>query len=170
MFFKTKVCVGIACQLLLIVSHGAAQTTGSVNNGAAGDPGAALGEPPPGGCMPIGVTAAGNMVFPFACKDLIARHRGADEASAPSESKAPPASNAAVAASPEKDALKASQAATMVQPQQAGPENKRMDTPQQNDMGRMSRRDRPGCLHFRSYDPKSETYLDFSGRRQPCRS
>ncbi|WP_410052752.1 BA14K family protein [Bradyrhizobium sp. SZCCHNS2002] len=120
--------------------------------------------------MPIGVTAAGNMVFPFACKDLIARHRGTEEASAPSESKAPPASSAAVAASPGKDALKASQAAT-VQPQQTGPENKRTDMPQQNDMGpRMSRRDRPGCLHFRSYDPKSETYLDYSGRRQPCRS
>lgn len=119
--------------------------------------------------MPIGITAAGNMVFPFACKDLIARHRGTDEASSPLEPKSPAASNAAAAAPPEQGSLKATEAVT-VRPQ-TGPENKLTDVPQQNDMGsRMSRRDRPGCLHFRSYDPKSETYLDYSGHRQPCRS
>jgi hypothetical protein len=26
---------------------------------------------PPGGCMPIGVTAAGEMVFPFQCKEFL---------------------------------------------------------------------------------------------------
>ena len=31
---------------------------------------------PPGGCMPIGLTASGEIVFPFACKALIERQRG----------------------------------------------------------------------------------------------
>ena len=31
---------------------------------------------PPGGCMPIGLTASGEIVFPFACRALIERQRG----------------------------------------------------------------------------------------------
>jgi hypothetical protein len=31
---------------------------------------------PPGGCMPFGVTAAGDLVFPIQCKELIERRRG----------------------------------------------------------------------------------------------
>jgi hypothetical protein len=32
---------------------------------------------PPGGCMPFGVTAAGDLVFPIQCKEFIERRRGA---------------------------------------------------------------------------------------------
>jgi hypothetical protein len=32
---------------------------------------------PPGGCMPFGVTAAGDLVFPIQCKEFIERSRGA---------------------------------------------------------------------------------------------
>jgi hypothetical protein len=32
---------------------------------------------PPGGCMPIGITAAGEMVFPIQCKNFIDKERGA---------------------------------------------------------------------------------------------
>ncbi len=31
---------------------------------------------PPGGCMPIGLTARGDMVFPMQCRELIERERG----------------------------------------------------------------------------------------------
>ena len=30
-----------------------------------------------GGCMPIGITAGGNLVFPMACRELLEQHRGA---------------------------------------------------------------------------------------------
>jgi hypothetical protein len=36
-------------------------------------------EPPPGGCMPIGVTASGEVVFPFLCRNFIEQHRAANE-------------------------------------------------------------------------------------------
>jgi hypothetical protein len=35
--------------------------------------------PPPGGCMPIGVTVAGDLVFPLLCRDFIERHRASGE-------------------------------------------------------------------------------------------
>ena len=31
---------------------------------------------PPGGCMPIGLTARGDLVFPMQCRELIERERG----------------------------------------------------------------------------------------------
>ena len=168
MFFKTQVCVGVACQLLLMVGVGIAQTTGSVH--PSGGPETALAEPPPGGCMPIGVTAAGNMVFPFACKDLIARHRGAEQGPTPSESKIPPAANKAAAVSVDQEAINRAEGAK-VQPQQIGSDNKPAETPKQTDVGsRLSPGGPSGCTHFRSYDPKSETYRDYGGRRLPCRS
>ena len=31
---------------------------------------------PPGGCMPIGLTARGDLVFPMQCRELLERQRG----------------------------------------------------------------------------------------------
>jgi len=53
-----------------------AQTTGAVNSTLAPAEKAPNEEPPPGGCMPIGLTASGEIVFPFQCKDVIERHKG----------------------------------------------------------------------------------------------
>lgn len=36
-------------------------------------------EPPPGGCMPIGITVSGEVVFPFQCRDFIDRHKAAKQ-------------------------------------------------------------------------------------------
>jgi hypothetical protein len=67
---------------------------------------------PPGGCMPIGLTASGEIVFPFACKALIERQRGTvdqqkpaarDEKPTPAEKReTPPAAVPAQAAAPAK--------------------------------------------------------------------
>src|SRR3979409_765991 len=64
--------------LLLTAMSGAAlaQTTGTV------DPSPAPAEPsvkedaPPGGFMPSGLTASGEIVFPIQCKEFIERQRG----------------------------------------------------------------------------------------------
>jgi hypothetical protein len=51
-----------------------AQTTGATDPTA---PKPTMSEDvPPGGCMPIGVTAAGEMVFPLACREFLERIRG----------------------------------------------------------------------------------------------
>jgi hypothetical protein len=66
--------------LLLTVMSGAAlaQTTGMVNPSSSVPAGQSVKEDvvPPGGCMPIGLTASGEVVFPIQCKEFIERHRG----------------------------------------------------------------------------------------------
>jgi hypothetical protein len=61
--------------LLLSVMSGAAlaETTGAVNPNSAP---AQNEDVPPGGCMPIGMTTSGEIVFPIQCKEFIERHRG----------------------------------------------------------------------------------------------
>ena len=68
-----------ALALLLSVMSGVtfAQITGTVNpSPAPAEPSVKEDEPPPGGCMPIGLTVSGEMVFPIQCKEFIERHRG----------------------------------------------------------------------------------------------
>ena len=64
--------------LLLTVMSGAAlaQTTGTVNQSPAPAEPSVKEDVPPGGCMPIGLTASGEIVFPIQCKELIDRQRG----------------------------------------------------------------------------------------------
>lgn len=70
--------VAARCCVLLTMMGGAAlaQTTGTVNpNPAPAEP-AVKQDVPPGGCMPIGLTASGEIVFPIQCKEFIDRERG----------------------------------------------------------------------------------------------
>src|SRR3981081_1030202 len=64
--------------LLLSVMSGAAlaQTTGAVNPNAAPAQPSVNEDVPPVGCMPIGLTTSGEIVFPIQCKEFIERHRG----------------------------------------------------------------------------------------------
>ena len=58
----------LTCALLLVTGGALiAQTTGSVDpNHGPVEPSAKQDvDPPPGGCMPIGVTASGEIVFPL---------------------------------------------------------------------------------------------------------
>jgi len=84
---------GLACRagalgcVLLAVTSGAAlaQTTGAVNPKPAQVEPSVTEEPPPGGCMPIGLTASGEIVFPFQCKAFIERQKAADQKPAAAE-------------------------------------------------------------------------------------
>jgi hypothetical protein len=66
------------CLLVLSLTAAAgtafAQTLGSVESTSKQPPD--KDGVPPGGCMPIGLTASGEIVFPFACRALIERQRG----------------------------------------------------------------------------------------------
>src|SRR5258705_13217365 len=92
--------------LLLSVMSGAAlaETTGAVNPGSVPAQPSANDDVPPGGCMPIGMTTAGEIVFPIQCKEFIERHRGAAGGDKPAAEPKPGAGPAKPAAAEEKPA------------------------------------------------------------------
>jgi hypothetical protein len=63
---------------VMTVMSGAAlaQTTGTINSSPAPGEPSMKEDVPPGGCMPIGLTASGEIVFPIQCKGIIERERG----------------------------------------------------------------------------------------------
>jgi hypothetical protein len=65
-------------------------TTGSVNPNPPAPQPAAKDDVPPGGCMPMGVTASGEIVFPLECKAFLEQHRGNDPMREPSAAEAKP--------------------------------------------------------------------------------
>jgi hypothetical protein len=77
--------LGVALLLTEAGSPAQAQVTGTVNPSADRTEPAAKDEPPPGGCMPIGVTASGEIVFPFLCKGFIEQHKAASQKPAASD-------------------------------------------------------------------------------------
>jgi hypothetical protein len=102
-------CLLVLC--LTVISGAAfAQPTAAVESTAKQSPD--KDDVPPGGCMPIGVTASGEIVFPFACGALIERRRGTVDQPKPAATGAkpapaekqekPPAAVPAPAISPEK--------------------------------------------------------------------
>ena len=148
------------CYVLLTVMSGAAraQTTGAV------DPSPAPAEPsvkedvPQGGCMPIGLTASGEIVFPIQCKDLIERQRGKAAEQRPT-------------AAEEKPAAKQSEA---VAPENSKPRTiKRVETVPSARRVKREPRERAvssnECTRNRTYDPESGTYKGYDGQRHSCR-
>jgi len=80
------------CVVATVMSGAAlAQTTGTVNPSPVPQGPSAMEEPPPGGCMPIGLTASGEIVFPFQCKAFIERQRAASQKRAGAENEKPAA-------------------------------------------------------------------------------
>jgi hypothetical protein len=143
--------------LLLFLMSGAAiaQTTGTVNpSPAPAEPSVKEDEPPPGGCMPIGLTVSGEMVFPIQCKEFIERHRGKAVEQKP-------------AAVEEKAASKQSES---VAPENSKPAIKPVETvplPKRVERERAISSD--DCSRYRSYDPAFGTYMGYDGRRRSCR-
>jgi hypothetical protein len=75
----------------MLAASGAAlaQTTGSIRPETV--PPSDKDEVPPGGCTPIGVTASGEIVFPFTCKGFLERRRGPIEEPKPAAQAEKPA-------------------------------------------------------------------------------
>src|SRR5260370_40701401 len=140
--------------LLTVMSGGAlAQTTGTVNpNPAPADP-SVKEDVPPGGCMPIGLTASGEIVFPIQCKEFIERQRG----------KAADQKPAAVEEKPAKQSEGGSpvNSKPAIKPVETVPLPKRRERATSSDDGY-------SCQHYRSYDPASRTYTGYDGQRRSC--
>ena len=171
---------------LLSVMSGAAlaETTGAVNPSSTPAQPSANEDVPPGGCMPIGLTTSGEIVFPIQCKEFIERHRGAAVEQKPALEQKPAAVEAkpvAVEAKPaaveqrpaaveEKPVAKQSES---VAPEDSKPANKPVQTaPLQRRVEhephpRAMRSD--SCKSYRTYDPVSATYRGYDGQRRSCR-
>lgn len=190
--FASRICALCSVLLMLTSAAALAQSADAAN-------------PPPtptqpsvkdeatGGCEPIGLTASGEIVFPFRCKDVVERQRAAAPKPAePTPAVADAATSAVQAKLPEKPQEKlqakpqvkpvatapkaaAVQTAGAVaaktaasQPAGAAPANAKPAAPPVNAAAHDHAMGPSGCTLFRSYDAASATYLGFDGQRHPC--
>jgi hypothetical protein len=150
--------------LLLTVMSGAAlaQTTGAVN------PSPAPAEPsvkevvPPGGCMPIGLTASGEIVFPILCKEFIERQRGKAVERKPAALEQKPFAVEEKSAAKQSEEEVPENSKPVIKPVETVPLPKRRERAASSDGGY-------GCQRYGSYDPASRTHTDYDGRRRSCR-
>jgi BA14K-like protein len=166
--------------LLLTVMSGAAlaQTTGTVNPSPAPAEPLVKEDVPPGGCMPIGLTASGEIVFPIQCRDFIERHRGkaVEQKPAAVEEKAgvslPAWANSDALVKPaqtekQSEGVAPAESKPAIKPVETVPLPKRVEhEPRER---AMSPDDGYCSQHYRSYDPTSGTYTGYDGRRRSCR-
>jgi hypothetical protein len=150
--------------LLLALTSGAAlaQTTGTVTPGDAPAEPSAKEDVPPGGCMPIGLTASGEIVFPIQCRELIERQRGKAVEQKPAAVEEKPVAKQSEAPTPEssnpvvKPVETVKRVETVPEPKHAEPKPRE----------RVVRRG--GCQNFETYDHESGTYKGYDGRRHSC--
>ena len=172
----------LALLLSVMSSAALAETTGAVNPGSVPAQPSANDDVPPGGCMPIGMTTAGEIVFPIQCKEFIERHRGAAVEDKPAAEQKPTAVQAKPAAVEEKPAAveqkpaaveqkSAARQSESVAPEDRKPANKPVEKLQKRvehePHQRATRSD--NCKGYRTYDPASGTYRGYDGQRRVCR-
>jgi hypothetical protein len=77
----------LCCTFLVMISNKAlAQTTGALDpSSTTPAERSGKGDVPLGGCMPIGLTASGEMVFPILCREFLEQHRQKDMVKNPAE-------------------------------------------------------------------------------------
>lgn len=179
----------LACSLVLAMNGSLlAQTTGAVNSKPDVDP-SRKDEPAAGDCMPIGITASGEVVFPLPCRDFIERLKAADRKPVASEeshvdASAKPAVGEVPVVMEEKPAVTeektvaVKEETTAIKEKIPGPDNSKaaekplVKAPIENRDARKWREQAAGpfgCTRFRSYDPSSGTYRSYDGRRLSCR-
>jgi hypothetical protein len=167
--------------LLSVMGNAAlAQTTGAVNPSAAPAQPSVNADVPPGGCMPIGLTSSGEIVFPIQCKEFIEQHRGKDVEQNPVAAEPKPAAVAEPkpaaleekpAAVEEKPAVKQSAAVAPVAPENSQSADKPPEAVPLPKRAERKPRERVSlnCQHYRTYDSASGTYRSYDGRVRPCR-
>ena len=116
---------------------------------------------PPGGCMPIGLTASGEIVFPIQCKEFIERQRGKAVERKPAAEEAP------VQAAKQPDSAAPLESKPAAQPVETVPLPK-MRVEQEPRERATSSEDGYPCLRYRTYNPKSGTYRGYDGHSHSC--
>ncbi|SHG29493.1 BA14K-like protein [Bradyrhizobium erythrophlei] len=148
--------------LLTVTSSAAlAQTTGTVNPSRAPAEPSVKEDVPPGACMPIGLTASGEIVFPIQCKEFIERQRGK------AVEQKPAAEGAPAQAAKQPDSAPPPESKPVAQPVEALPLPKKRVEQEPGERAK-SPEDGHRCLHYRSYNAESGTYTGFDGQRHSC--
>jgi hypothetical protein len=145
------------CFAILASSGGVAlaQKTGTVTpDHAPPEPAEKQDVPAPGGCMPIGITVSGDVVFPLQCREFIERQKALKPLAGAEEKQAAPQAEVAMPESVQ-PTIKSVETAPL--PKRVVQEPR--DRP----------KSRPACTKYQSYDPVSETFLNFEGQRRLCR-
>jgi hypothetical protein len=154
------------CAIFTVMSmSGAAmaQTTGTVNLGTTDAEPSVKVDVPLGGCMPIGLTASGEMVFPILCKEFIQQHREKDMEQKPAVPEEKVTANPKETEALSEDVMSENSNSidnavkTFSLPKIVKHELRRRHMNQD------------GCQHYRTYDSASETYRSYDGRRRSCR-
>jgi hypothetical protein len=138
-----------------------AQTTGTVNPSPTPAEPSVKEDVPPGGCMPIGLTASGEIVFPIQCMQFIERQRGkAVEQKPPAAVEEKPAAKQSEGVAPvnSKPTIKSAETVPLLKRVEHEP-RERAKSPD----------DGYCAQHYRSYDSASGTYMGYDGRRRSCR-
>jgi outer membrane biosynthesis protein TonB len=147
----------------MISSTALGQTTGAVNPSPTSAEPLANEGVPLGGCMPIGLTASGEMVFPILCKEFIEQHREKDTEQKPAVPVEKVTAKPAETTAPSED----------VMPENSKPIDKPDKTILSQKIPKHELRERAmnqdGCRHYRTYDAASATYRSYDGRRRSCR-
>jgi hypothetical protein len=135
----------ITSTIAIVSAAALAQTPSMAQENSAPTP--AVEDVPPGGCMPIGLTASGEIVFPIQCKELIERHRAAVGQSSEDKNAGNPPDNAAPGEAPDQKPVGSLPL----------PDKSSLRTKKSGD-----------CTHYRTYDQSSRTYMGYDGRRRSC--
>jgi len=174
---------------LLATMSGAAmaQTTDATNPKSASDQPPAAQPSTQGKCMPIGITASGDVVFPFECKEFLDQYKAEIDKSAPggraphtpnsgAEVRVPGAASSQAGTSSSKEAPDGPNGATAaIRNSPAARKQKTAGTqpePQRKIAESASKRKTdkgtPVCMHFRSYNAEAGTYRSFDGQTHSC--
>jgi BA14K-like protein len=159
--------IRLSALLLLLMSNAAlAQTTGTLN--PTPSPDAPKQDVPPGGCMPIGMTASGEIVFPLQCRAIIDRERAgpAEQKAAVPGNNAPVKTETPAVSNP---VIKPVETIPVPKPRHATTSDESRRAPAADDSRHApTSEDGDDCKHFRTYNPSSGTYRDYDGKRRPC--
>jgi hypothetical protein len=165
----------LGCVIVTLMGSAAlAQTTGAVAPKPDAAAASATPQPLPGGCMPIGVTVSGQIVFAFQCKDFLEQQKAASQdpaaaADKPATAEEKPAGGQEKPAPAEEKPPAVEEKTAARQPNGAVPV-KLAGQPTGLLPKHAERGVGPaGCTHFRSYNAAAGTYLSFDGQRHPCR-
>ena len=154
-------CAVALCCVSIMMKNGAAfsQTTGTVDSAPTVPP--ANEDAPAGGCMPIGLTASGEIVFPIQCKEFIERARGKTVEPQPIARGDEPAGDQ------QREVIAPTTSESADKPVEADKPVVTSALPR-----RVERKQRVkesnDCTRYSTYDKASGTYKGYDGRRRSC--
>ena len=182
MLLREKLRTVFGILLLAMICEGACADEAAVKQ----DPASKTEEPAPGACLPIGVTASGEVVFPLLCKDFLDRTKGQPASQSTGEQRQSvekPASldqdsdleNRVVQKPLTEKPPEAAQVepnsndavASIQSPSQASSKLLTDTKPHLQHLRSVS--GSRGCALYRTFDPGSKTYRDYNGHRRTCR-